>query len=88
MFPPKSVYGFDVVNEYVARGWRYEYALHNHTIQKNGDRLALGTPALSTSDVQLSRNLVETTGLESVRVTNGFYTYRVGAEDLGLLRSR
>jgi hypothetical protein len=88
MFPPKSVYGFDVVGEYVARGGRYVYALHNHTLQANGDRLALGTPALSTSDVQLTRSLVETSGLESARVTNGFYTYSVLSGDLGRLRSR
>ena len=88
MFPPKSVYGFDVVDEYVARGWRYIYALHNHTLQANGERLALGTPALSTSDVQLTRNRVETSGLESTRVTNGFFTYTVMSGDLGRLRSR
>lgn len=88
MFPPKTVYGFDVVDEYRSRGWRYWYALHNHTIQLNGDRLALGTPALSTSDVQLTRNLASGAGLESARVTNGFYTYSVPSADLGLLRSR
>ena len=88
MFPPKTVYGFDVVDEYVAAGWRYSYALHNHTIQQNGERLALGTPALSSSDVQLMRNLAAGTGLESARVTNGFYTYSVSAEELGRLRSR
>ena len=88
MFPPKSVYGFDVVDEYVALGWRYRYALHNHTIQQNGELLALGTPALSTSDVQLTRNLAEGTSLESARVTNGFYTYTATAEELRRLRSR
>jgi hypothetical protein len=88
MFPPKTVYGFDVVDEYVAAGWRYSYALHNHTIQQNGERLALGTPALSSSDVQLMRNLVEGTGLESARVTNGFFTYSVSARELDRLRSR
>lgn len=88
MYPPKSVYGFDLVDDYVARGWRYAYALHNHTLQKNGDRLALGAPALSTSDVQLTRSRVASAGLESARVTNGFYTYRAEAEDLGRLRSR
>jgi hypothetical protein len=88
MYPPKSVYGFDLVDDYVARGWRYAYALHNHTLQRNGDRLALGTPALSTSDVQLTRSRVETSGLESARVTNGFYTYTVVSRELGRLRSR
>lgn len=88
MFPPKTVYGFDLVDEYRARGWRYRYALHNHTIQQNGDHLALGTPALSTSDVQLTRSLASGAGLESARVTNGFYTYSVPSAKLGLLRSR
>lgn len=88
MFPPKTVYGFDVVDEYRARGWRYRYALHNHTIQRNGERLALGTPALSTSDVQLTRSLASGAGLESARVTNGFYTYSVPSTKLELLRSR
>ena len=88
MYPPKSVYGFDLVDDFVSRGWRYAYALHNHTTQRNGDRLALGTPALSTSDVQLTRSRVASAGLESARVTNGFYTYRASAEDLGRLRSR
>ena len=88
MYPPKTVYGFDVVDEYVAAGWRYHYALHNHTIQRNGDRLALGTPALSTSDVQLMRNLVAESDLETARVTNGIFTYEVSAADLALLRSR
>ena len=88
MFPPKSVYGFDVVDEYRARGWRYWYAIHNHTIQRNVDRLALGTPALSTSDVQLTRNLAAGSGLESARVTNGVYTYSVPSTELDLLRSR
>lgn len=88
LFPPKSVYGFDLVEEYGDRGWRYWYALHNHTIQQNGGHLALGTPALSTSDVQLTRNLASGAGLESARVTNGFYTYSVPSTKLGLLRSR
>ena len=39
MFPPKSVYGFDVVEEHLADGWRWWYAIHNHTIQRNGERL-------------------------------------------------
>jgi len=88
MFPPKTVYGFDVVDAHQAQGWRYWYALHNHTIQRNGDLLALGTPALSTSDVQLTRNLAAGSGLESARVTNGFFTYSVPTTKLGLLRSR
>ncbi len=88
LFPPKSVYGFDVVEEYMAEGWFYVYALHNHTIQQNGDLIALGNPTLSTSDVQVTRNLVEGMGLESARVTNGFYTFSLMAEELVHLRSR
>lgn len=88
MFPPKSVYGFDVVEEHVAQGWEYWYALHNHTLQRDGDRPALGAPALSTSDVQLMRSLARDTGLQSARVTNGFYTYAVSAGQLDRLRSR
>jgi hypothetical protein len=88
MYPPRTVYGFDAVDEYVAAGWQYHYALHNHTIQRNGDLLALGTPALSTSDVQLMRNLVAGSDLETARVTNGIFTYEVSAADLALLRYR
>lgn len=88
MFPPKSVYGFDIVDEYRSQGWRHRYAIHNHTIQANGDRLALGSPVLSTSDVQLMKNLVEGSGLETGRVTNGFYTFSVDADEIGLMRSR
>jgi hypothetical protein len=88
MFPPKSVYGFDVATDSAAQGWEYWYVLHNHTIQRNGDRLALGAPALSTSDVQLMRNLARDAGLGSARVTNGFYTYTVPVGELGRLRSR
>jgi hypothetical protein len=88
MFPPKSVYGFDVAAERVAEGWEYSYVLHNHTLQRNGDRLALGAPALSTSDVQLMRSLAGDAGLRNARVTNGFFTYVVRAEHLGRLRSR
>lgn len=88
MFPPKTVYGFDVVEDYMAKGWLYGYALHNHTTQPNGDLLALGNPTLSTSDVQITRNLVEDLGLEGARVTNGFYTFNLMAEELVHFRSR
>jgi hypothetical protein len=88
MFPPKSVYGFGRVEGLVSDGWQYWYTLHNHTIQRRGDRLALGTPALSTSDVQLMRSLASESGLQSTRVTNGFFTYAVGADELDRLRSR
>lgn len=88
MFPPKAVYGFDVAEEYVTRGWQYWYVLHNHTIQRNGDLLALGSPALSTSDVQLMRSLATDARLQSARVTNGFYTFTAAANELDRLRSR
>jgi hypothetical protein len=88
LFPPKSVYGFDVAADSAAQGWEYWYVLHNHTIQHNNDRLALGAPALSTSDAQLMRSLAGTAGLRSARVTNGFYTYTVPARELDRLRSR
>jgi hypothetical protein len=87
-FPPRSVYGFDVVERYLEEGWRYAYLLHNHTLQRNGSRLALGTPAPSTSDVGLVRSLVADLGLEGARVTNGFYTFAVPAEELPRFRSR
>ena len=88
MFIPKSVYGFDVVAELVAQGWEYWYGIHNHTLQRNGNRVALGNPTLSTSDVQLVRNLAADHGLRNARVTNGFYTFSAKAEEFSLLRSR
>jgi len=88
MFPPKTVYGFNEAEDLVADGWEYLYVLHNHTIQRNGERLALGTPALSTSDVQLMRSLTADVGLKSARVTNGFFTYTVAATEFDRLRSR
>jgi hypothetical protein len=88
MYPPKSVYGTDVAERYVAEGWRWLYVIHDHTLQRNGDRIALGTPTLSTSDVQLMRGLAADHGLESARVTNGFYTFSVAAGDIGRMRSR
>jgi hypothetical protein len=88
MFPPKPVYGFDVVDEYLWEGWDCWYATHNPTLQRNGARLALGNPTLSTSDVQLTRSLVANRGLESARVTNGFCPFTVDAKDLRLFTSR
>jgi hypothetical protein len=88
MFPPKSVYGFEIVDEYLARGWRFWYSLHNHTLQENGGLLALGTPVPSTSDVQLVRSLAQEKGLESVRVTNGFYTFNATVDELSEFRAR
>jgi hypothetical protein len=86
-FVPKDVYGFDVVQGYLADGWRYWYAIHNHPVQKNGELLALGVPALSTNDVLLSRNLAADMSLESVRVTNGFYTFNASVAELDELRA-
>lgn len=86
MFVPKDFYGFDVVADLLDEGWSYWYAIHNHTIKKNGDRLALGVPVPSTNDVQLLRSLSQSLGLDSVRVTNGFYTFRASVEELGRMR--
>lgn len=88
MFVPRDFYGLDLVREYVAEGWSYWYAIHNHTVQRNGDRPALGVPAPSTSDVRLMRSLGETHGLDSARVTNGFYTFNASIEELVRFRSR
>ena len=88
MFPPKDVYGFDVVRRFVADGWRYWYAIHNHTVQKNGKLLALGVPAPSTSDVQLYRSLGKEMRMDSLRVTNGFYTFSASVNELGAFRAR
>lgn len=79
MFPPKAVYGFEQAAEFQADGWRWSYSIHNHTVQANGDRLALGTPVPSTSDVDLMRGLIERAGLQAVRVTNGVYTFEAQA---------
>lgn len=86
MFPPREVYGFEVVEDLLADGWSYWYAIHNHTVQQNGDRIALGVPGPSTSDVDLYRSLVDNLGLEFARVTNGFYTFIASADELQLFR--
>jgi len=88
LFPPQSVYGFDVVDDYLAEGWRYWYALHNHTLQRTGDEIVLGVPAPSTSDISLAGDLAEDRGLQSVRVTNGFYTFIAETDELSRLRGR
>jgi len=87
MFVPKEVYGFDVVGDLLDDGWSLWYAMHNHTVKRNGDRLALGVPVPSTNDVELLRSLSESLGLDSVRVTNGFYTFRASVVELGRMRS-
>jgi hypothetical protein len=88
MFPPKTVYGLEVVDEYLSNGWTYWYALHNHTLQKNGELIALGVPVPSTVDVQFARNLAGMRGLENVRVTNGFFTFTAPVNDLAEFRAR
>jgi hypothetical protein len=85
MFPPSSVHGFEIVDEYLAAGWRYWYTLHNHTRQANG---ALGVPVPSTSDVEFSRSLAAQRGLERVRVTNGFYTFDANIAEVARFRAR
>lgn len=88
MFVPRGFYGIDLVEEYLAAGWSYWYTIHNHTIQKNGDRRALGVPVPSTSDVALYRSLAGDLGLESARVTNGFFTFTAGIEEMDRFRVR
>ena len=84
-FPPRSVYGFEIVDDYLDEGWRYWYLLHNHTTQRDG---VLGIPVPSTSDVRLVRWLADTMGLERARVTNGFYTFDAGIDGLQEFRWR
>jgi hypothetical protein len=88
LFPPRAVYGFDVVDRFLEQGWSFSHVLHNHTLQRNGDKLALGVPVPSTSDVQLARNLAQSRGLESVRVTNGFHTFEASIEEMAGFRAR
>ena len=88
MFVPRGWYGFDFVGDYLSDGWAFWYVIHNHTTQQNGDRLALGHPGPSTSDVQLLRYLGAGLGLQSARVTNGFYTFSAAVQDLSQFRAR
>jgi len=88
MFIPRGWYGFDLVDEYLSDGWTLWYMMHNHTTQSNGDLLALGVPIPSTSDVRLIRGLEEKLGLDSIRVTNGFYTFSAAVNDLEEFRAR
>lgn len=85
LFPPNSVYGFEIVDDHMDEGWSYWYLIHNHTRQRNG---ALGVPIPSTSDVRLVRWLAETRGLERARVTNGFYTFDAAINGLREFRWR
>jgi hypothetical protein len=79
MFPPKSVYGTTQAAADVADGWRLDVVLHNHTVLRRGDKLALGMPTLSTADVSLFRHLVADLGLGGAWVTNGVFTAEVPA---------
>jgi hypothetical protein len=88
LFPPKSVYGLDVVADYVGRGWSYWYMLHNHTPQQSGGRVVPGVPAPSMSDIHFAQNLAEKYSLESIRVTNGIYTFSATVDALIGLRQR
>lgn len=88
MFPPKTVYGTTQAAADVTDGWRFDVVLHNHTVQRRGDRIALGMPTLSTADVSLFRNLVDDLGLRSAWVTNGVYTAEVPAADFPRFEGR
>lgn len=87
LFPPKTVYGIDEARADVAAGWRWDAAIHNHTVVRRGDRPALGPPALSTGDVALMRNLVED-GLRAAWVTNGVYTAEIPVDELAKFLAR
>lgn len=88
MFVPRGWYGFDLIPDLLEKGWSYWYVIHNHTVQRNGDRLALGVPAPSTSDVKLLRNVARELPLKSVRMTNGFYTFSASVDELARFRAR
>ncbi|MEM9492750.1 MAG: hypothetical protein AAGC55_26615 [Myxococcota bacterium] len=77
MFPPKQLYSFDEAAADVANGWEFWFVLHNHTFQEFAPSMTLGVPVPSTSDIELSRALVASADLRSIRVTNGFYTIDV-----------
>jgi len=88
MFPPKRVYGLDQARTDVAAGWTLVANLHNHTIQKRGEKPALGTPSPSTSDIQLLRGIADELHLEAVWVTNGVFTGEVPAAALARYHAR
>ena len=88
MFPPKQLYGFDLIERDRAAGWELLAVLHNHTVQQNGGRPALGQPVPSTSDVALLRGLAADLGMVEARVTNGFYTVDVPVAELDRLETR
>lgn len=88
MFPPKSLYGLDRIEQAIADGWELWVALHNHTVNEHRGRPWLPVPVPSTSDVDISRRVARDLGLRQVRVTNGFYTIEVDAAELGELQGR
>lgn len=88
MFPPKSLYGLDRIEQAIADGWELWVALHNHTVNEYRGRARLPVPVPSTSDVDISRSVARDLGLRQVRVTNGFYTFEVNAAELGELQGR
>lgn len=88
MFPAKEFYGLDLVERDVADGWRFWVMLHNHTVQRNAGKPALGTPTLSTSDADFVRALAETLGLENAWVTNGFFTAEIPSTAFGRYAGR
>src|SRR5690606_41452404 len=75
--PPRPAYGFEIVDTYLAQGWRYWYSLHNHTRQADG---TLGVPVPSTSVLHLARNLAESTGLACLTITYVSVTYDVSVD--------
>ncbi len=88
MFPPKAVYGTTEAAADVTAGWHLDAVLHNHTVQRRGDRLALGMPTLSTADVSLFSGLAGDAKLASAWVTNGVYTAVVPASAFPLFLGR
>jgi len=85
-FVPRGFYGTDLTGEYLNDGWGIWYVIHNHTTKKNAGRLALGAPVPSTNDVQLNRALAVQLGVDSVRVTNGLYTFSASTDDMSQFR--
>jgi hypothetical protein len=88
MFPPKTVYGLTEARRDHAGGWRVIAQLHNHTIQKRAGRHALGSPAPSTADVHLLRNVAPELALERILVTNGVFTADIPTTELARFQAR
>ena len=87
-FPPKTVYGFDQVEQDLKSGWSFYASLHNHTYEADALGYSLGHPGPSTVDVHLYSNVGRRLGLRWAWVTNGFYTGVVATDDLDLFESR